>query len=131
MSLRLGNPARLAVAILFSFLLSGTVAFAQTTLVFNTSDSRFDTGVNNQGWWSTNFPNATTANDNHFTGEDVSLNSLFRSFFTFDLAALVNRTVLSATLELTRYTYVSPDPTETIAFFDVTTDAATLNKMLG
>jgi FIMAH domain-containing protein len=131
MNLRPRTLVRSSLACLVAIAASGTMAFGQTTLVFNTSDSRFDVNVNNQGWWSTNFANAGTNNDNHFTGEDVNLNSLFRSFFTFDLSTLVNRTVLSATLELTRYTYVSPDPTETIEFFDVSTDAATVNNNVG
>jgi hypothetical protein len=37
------------------------------TITFNTSDSRFDPGVDNQGYWS-DVDNNTDSNDNYFTG---------------------------------------------------------------
>src|SRR3989442_589784 len=97
------------------------------TLIFNTSDSQFDPGVDNQGWWSNSMPNIDF-NANYFTGRS-GVDEL-HSFFTFDLSSL-SQTAVSATLEVVRYTYMSPDPTETLGLFDVTTDAATLNNNTG
>src|SRR5437764_4299684 len=100
------------------------------TLFFNTSDSQFDPGVDNQGWWSDNIVNGT-ANDDYITGAYTqTVQSETRSFFTFDLSSL-SQTALSATLEVVRYRYSSPDPSETLGLFDVTTDAATLNNNTG
>ena len=100
------------------------------TLFFNTSDSQFDPGVDNQGWWSDNIVNGT-ANDDYITGAYTqTVQSETRSFFTFDLSSL-SQTALSATLEVVRYSYLSPDPSETLGLFDVTTDAATLNNNTG
>jgi hypothetical protein len=90
--------------------------------VFNTSDSQITPGFENLGWWSDTQINSNT-NENYGTGQSTFR---VRNFFTFDLSSL-SGTVVSATLELTRYRYISPDPTETIEFFDVSTPAATLN----
>jgi hypothetical protein len=97
-------------------------------IIFNTSDSQFDAGVENQGWWAATFNN-TDANDNYVTGGDVVVH---RSFFTFDLSSLdlSSSVVNSATLELARYGYAG-DATETVSFWDVSTDAATLNSNTG
>jgi hypothetical protein len=97
-----------------------------STIFFNTSDSQFLNGTKNQGWWSTTIPNMNI-NDNYFVGA-VETNIL-RNFFTFDLSPL-NQNVVGATLELTRF-MSSGDPEETIGFFDVSTDAVTLNNNTG
>jgi len=97
-------------------------AVMATTVVFNTSDSQFDLGVDNQGWWSAT-RNANNSNDNY------ALTSTGRNFFTFDLSSLAGP-VASATVELRRYIY-SGEAAETFEFFDVSTDAATLNNNTG
>ncbi|TWU37280.1 PEP-CTERM motif protein [Novipirellula artificiosorum] len=97
------------------------------TMTFNTSDSQFDSGINNQGWWSDTRPN-NNSNENYFTGSASS--SVLRSFFTFDLSSL-SGTVTSATLSLRRFDFISDEGSETLGFFDVLTDAATLNNNVG
>lgn len=102
-----------------------------SSITFNTSDNQFDAGVDNQGWWSTTRP-AVDSNANYGTG-DAANGDILRSFFTFDLATLdlSGQTILSATFEAVRYNYVSSNPNETIALYDVTTGAATLNNNVG
>ncbi|MDC0937224.1 hypothetical protein OAS39_13145 [Pirellulales bacterium] len=111
-----------ALGISIAFLAALNAAVAVETAIFNTSDSRFDAGVDNQGWWS-DTRNANNSSDNY------ALGSTGRNFFTFDLGSLAG-TVASATLELRRYSYTG-NATETIEFFDVSTDAATLNNNTG
>jgi hypothetical protein len=94
-----------------------TTAVAQTVQTFTTSQSGFDPGVKNQGWWSSTVPNIDS-NDNYFVGEADRL----RNFFTFDLSAACPAT--SVTLQLTRFEQSGPLP---YSLFDVTTPAATLN----
>jgi PEP-CTERM motif len=100
-----------------------------STITFSTSDSQFDAGVDNQGWWSPT-ANNFTANDNYIVGEHAF--DLIRNFFTFDLSTLnlSGQTLTSATLEVVTYSYLG-DPSETIEFFDVSTPAATLNNNTG
>ena len=104
------------------------VSASASTFTFNTSDSQFDPGVDNQGWWpGTSAQAAIDANDNYFTGQ--SLVEL-RSFFTFDLSGLDldGKTPTSATLELRRG-FQTADVT--LGFFQVSTNAATLNNNVG
>jgi len=102
---------------------------ADSTSIFTTSQSQFDPGVDNQGWWSPSGPGPTfDANDNYFLGWTTIAH---RSFFTFDISSLAGETVTSARLELTRFGSASPDPTETIGLFDVSTDATVLNNNVG
>jgi hypothetical protein len=108
------------------------------TQTFTTSESEFDAGFNNQGWWvapPSPFSNFD-GNDNYVVGtlcdfvdtrcEDANT----RNFFTFDLSGL-DGAVVSARLELTRFLSLGPDPSETIGFFDVSTDPVTLNNNTG
>ena len=91
-------------------------------ITLNTSQSPFTPGERNQGWWSDLKENVDT-NDNYAIGDTggPSIGQVVRNFFTFDLGLLdlTGMTVVSATLELTRFSYASSDPTETIEFFDV------------
>ena len=60
-------------------------AQAVTTQTFATSESEFDPGVRNQGWWSPTSP-TSTLNDNYLAGQPVDGGgSRFRNFFSFDL----------------------------------------------
>ena len=112
-----------------------TIAFAlgahADVITFSTSESQFDSGVHNQGFWINN-TNATDGNDNFFTGNQTS-SIINRSFFTFDLSSLGALDVItSADLKLRRFSSSgNNEETETVEFFDVSTDAATLNNNSG
>lgn len=128
-SLGLCRVAAVAVVCLTGFATASEAA----TYVFNTSDSQFDAGVNNQGWWANGNPN----NDNNssvFTGTNSS-GYIYRSFFSFDLSGLslgTNEEIVSASFSgNTHRTYGIGTEVETLGFFDVSTDAATLNNNAG
>lgn len=112
------NASILAVVILWCCETSGA-----TTQLFNTSENRFDTDIDNQSWWTASGDSNFDLNDNYILRDD------HRNFFTFDLTRLRKR-ALAATLQVRRYSYRGQE-TETIEFFDVTTDAATLNNNVG
>jgi hypothetical protein len=102
-----------------------------TSRVFDTSDDRFDQGVDNQGWWATSQENED-ANDNYVVGscncrgEGVDR---FRNFFSFDLSTLKAK-VVGATLVVRRYRGTG-DFTETYGLYDVHTGAKRLNNNRG
>jgi hypothetical protein len=50
------------------------------SITFNTSDSQFDAGVDNQGWWSAT-RSASDSNANYAVGDDVN-GDVLRNFFT-------------------------------------------------
>lgn len=112
-----------------------TIAFALTAhadvVTFSTSESQFDSGVHNQGNWRVN-SDAIDNNDNYITG-NLTSNIVTRSFFTFDLSSLGALDVItSADLRLRRFSSSNNnEDTETVEFFDVSTDAATLNNNSG
>jgi hypothetical protein len=120
--------AALAAGVLFA-------SSAQAALItFDTTQSPFTPGVKNQGWWSDTRTN-TDVNENYFIGLETIPTSpgLSRNFFTFDFSSLdlAGSVVTSAVLELTQFGWVTASPTETIEFFDVSTDAAVLNRNVG
>lgn len=119
-----------AIAVCFVGLTSVSQA---ATYSFSTADSQFDAGVNNQGWWADKTSNSDS-NSNVLTGYNSSTNT-YRSFFTFDLSGLslaANEEIVSASFSgNTHSTYGIGTTTETIGFFDVSTDAATLNNNSG
>ena len=117
----------LASLALIVFGLVGAAPTRADTFTFNTSDSPFTAGVDNHGWWSATL-SATNTNTNYFTGR--ASGNLLRNFFTFDLSSLTG-TVVSARLEVVRYFYTSPDSSEILGLFDVSTNAATLNNNEG
>ncbi|MDQ3624849.1 MAG: PEP-CTERM sorting domain-containing protein [Verrucomicrobiota bacterium] len=131
------NPFR-AICSVSLALLSGIVslalpASADGSLIFNTSDSPFTPGVANQGWWTSTYANEDRE-QNYAVGRSADLGGVeFRNFFSFDLRSLdlEGLTIVGATLELRRYQYLSPDPTETLEFHDVSTAAAILNNNVG
>ena len=116
------------IIIIVAGILAGAGSAQCEILIFDTSDSQFDAGVHNQGWWSDALP-SYDENDNYIIGIGFS-GYLFRNFFTFDLSSL-SIPVISATLELTRFEYVSTAESETFGLFDVSTDAVTLNDNVG
>jgi hypothetical protein len=95
-------------------------------ITFDTADGAFDAGVKNQGWWAPSFSSANTDDNDAY----VIVNFFTRSFFTFDLSGLdlTDVVITGATLSLTRGQYSSPNAFEPLGFFDVSTDAATLNN---
>jgi len=109
-----------------------TAPAAADPIIFNTSDSRFDPGVDNQGWWSATQSNVDV-NDNYFAGltcDSPACTTVHdvRDFFSFDLSSL-SGDVVSATLEVRRSFNQSASPT--FALFDVSTDPVTLNNNTG
>jgi hypothetical protein len=84
------------------------------SITFNTSDSQFDAGVDNQGWWSATRP-ASDSNANYAVGDDVN-GDVIRNFLTFDLATLdlSNQTIVSATFEAVKRLVLETAPTATV-----------------
>jgi len=124
--------ARMVFVVLWLTLLttqSGTRANANA-IVYNTSDSPFQPGFDNQGWWSDLWVNGGPNNHNYSTGAagatGIRPARELRSFFTFDLSSLTGP-VISATLELQNYS----TNTGTLGLFDVHTDTETLNNTGG
>ncbi|MFN6566274.1 PEP-CTERM sorting domain-containing protein [Dendronalium sp. ChiSLP03b] len=101
-----------------------------SSVTLSTSDSQFTEGYNNQGWWNTytsNFDYNSNDNDNYLTGKLRT--TVYRSFFTFDLAALGNQPVSSATLKIQRFEGFGRS-IHTLGFFDVSTPAIALNQKI-
>jgi hypothetical protein len=99
--------------------------------VFDTSDSRFDRFVDNQGWWATALE-AQDGNDNYALGacrEECVPRTRIRNFFSFDLSTLKAKAV-GATLVLRRYGGLGGF-TETLGLFDVRTPAQRLSNNQG
>lgn len=101
---------------------------AQAGIVeLDTSASQFDAGVNNQGWWS-NVAGNTDSEDSVQTG-NLGGGTLLRSFYTFDLSGVAaTDTVNSASVAIRLGTTAPVAGSESIGFFDVSTDAAVLNN---
>src|SRR4029079_6274681 len=76
------------------------------------------------GWYNATGSHTPT-NTNYLTGQFNSVDE--RSFFVFDLATVTGN-IVGAELRLANPSsgYSSPDPTETLAMWDVTTPIATL-----
>ena len=116
--------------------LACAATYGQSVFNVTTAAGEFNAGTLNQGWWS-DFGGNNTYNDNYcislgWTAATYPYQQGFvtRGFFTFDLSA-VNGPVTSATLLLTRGSCTSPNPTETISFWDVQTPPAALNDNIG
>jgi len=75
------------------------------------------------GWWDSTGTH-TAVITNYGTGDDAE-NVDHRSFFVFNLSGL-SGTVVSATLQIFNPIYLSPDPSETLSIFDVSTSIAAL-----
>src|SRR5262249_12747331 len=110
---------------LIALLAAAETAYA-ATFTFNTSDSPFDAGLRNHGWWSATLANTNT--DVYSVGR-LSSGDVLRDFFTFNLASLTEQAT-GATLLLTR-NLGSGNATQTLNLFDVSTPAATLNANTG
>jgi hypothetical protein len=84
----------------------------------------------NQGWWSTTLPQQTGPEEsgaNYFTGFlSRGIPNTSRGFFTFQLAS-ITQPVLSARLLIPAGISQSPDASETVGVFDVSTTATALN----
>jgi hypothetical protein len=83
--------------------------------------------VDNQGWWGTR--KNYDRNDNYSV--DRLNGETYRDFFTFDLSGVPGgSTVCGAALEIRRGVGFG-ERRETLEFFDVLTDAVTLNRNRG
>ena len=109
----------LAAAVAAAALAVPCAAQGAVTQSFSTSQSEFDTGVRNQGWWSATVVNSD-ANDNYIVDSEQ------RNFFSFDLESACLAS--GVTLRLTRF-----DQFGSFAYslFDVSTAAATVNTNEG
>ncbi len=82
---------------------------------------------NNQGWWNNKDPNTNPTNSNYFVGRDlVDRDEEFRNYFSFDLSG-VTSTVVSARLEVRRFTSREGGIYQ---LFDVSTSAEDLARRL-
>lgn len=100
---------------------------------FDTSQSQFTPGINNQGAWANRVLPCcinSDSNDNYFTGEaDFGLSTGFaelRSFFSFDLSGLSGQ-VDAARLIIYSGVFGPDSFSEVLGLFDVTTQTETLN----
>ena len=98
---------------------ANAAAQTATTQTFTTSQSEFEPGVRNQGWWEPVFVNRDS-NDNY------AVENGKHNFFTFDLSSACRAT--SVTLQLTRFDQVG---TAEFTLWDVSTPAAVLNENEG
>ncbi len=96
--------------------------------LYGTNPANFWSSDLNQGWWSSGYDNK---NDNPNIVVGDSTNYLYRNFFTFDLSGLSlapDEVIVSASFSgFTHTIEVAGGLFETIEFFDVSTDAGTLN----
>ena len=136
----LGAGARTASADPFILSFTGLAPEAVTLVLnggaftYSISDSQFDAGVNNAGWWSPTHENFDE-NDNYFVGS-IDLGAGLddhHNFFTFDLAAL-DATVTDAELRIARGGVNDTSGgfgSVEYTLWDVTTDETTLNENNG
>jgi hypothetical protein len=118
-----GIAAEVGVMVLAQLLVAGP-AYAATVEI-DTSQSRLSGGLN-QGWWTASGPANIDANDNYIVG--VHDGAEYRDFFSFDLRLVSEQlTVVAATLRVNAGFSNAGDDSETLALFDVSTDAASLN----
>jgi hypothetical protein len=116
-----------AASVALALVLADPGAAAFTDFIADTDESRFDSGVDNQGWWGTR--KNYDRNDNYAV--DRLNGETFRDFFTFDLSGVPGgTTVCGAALEIRRGVGFG-ERRETLEFFDVSTDAVTLNRNRG
>lgn len=101
------------------------------TYSFSTADSQFDAGVNNQGFWSDGYPGSD--NDDDVTTGYSLYPDITRSFFTFDLSGFTlaaNEEIVGARFS-GNTSQIDGTSVGTVTFFDVSTDAVTLNNNSG
>ena len=117
----------IATAVALALLPADPGAAAFTDFAADTDESRFDAGVDNQGWWATT--KNQDRNDNYAV--DRLHGDTFRDFFTFDLSALPMGTSLCGAALQIRRGHGFGERRETLEFFDVLTDAVILNRNRG
>ena len=109
-----------------TFRVARTLSFVACAALIGAGSAYADTFTLNStsfGWWDSTGAH-TASNTNYGTGDNAS-NVDHRSFFVFDLSG-VSGTITSATLRIFSAFYGSPDPTETLSIFDVSTPIPTL-----
>ena len=97
-------------------------------VILSTADSEFDTGVFNQGWWSSDASIRFSTDDN----VNYAAGGITNNFFTFDLSN-ISGTVTGAVFNITRAQGISDSGFSYFEYdmYDVITDAATLNNNVG
>src|SRR5256714_5328160 len=65
----------------------------------------------------------TSSNKNYYVGQESGI--LIHDYFVFDFST-IRQPITAATLTVTNPTYTSPDPSETLNLFDVSTPVASL-----
>jgi hypothetical protein len=134
---RRGLLATIGMAFLVAPLLLTGPAQAATTLTLTTAEKPLDIPLQepvepysglNQGWWSseTGHDGDGYDNPNYATGWN-DFNGVQRGFYTFHLGR-VTRKITSATLLIPAGRVASRDASEVVAFWDVSTPAAGLNR---
>ncbi len=90
--------------------------------------------ANDSGWYN-NLGGHLESNENYLAGSCVTCPSsqFFRNFFVFDMSLLAEVHVLSAELRIWHPTdgYVSPDETEQVEFYEVSTPVSELVSGFG
>jgi hypothetical protein len=125
----------IAVVAVVAVVAAGSLLVAEpaeaATIELSTAQGPIDPGGINQGWWTATGPANVNPNTNYFVGKD-DLGREFRDFFTFDLRLIPSDlTVVGATLRVNAGFSTAGDLIETVGFFDVSTDAVTLNRNTG
>ena len=100
-------------------------------IVITTLDNPIEPGMHNQGWWSNSSSNTNSTNISTLVG-NTSQSGSHRSYATFYLPAL-SQQVVRATLFYDRrgVSLSTNEANETVGFFDVATNAVSLNTQLG
>jgi hypothetical protein len=126
------SALRRAFPILASAILSTAAAMPARAdiLEFDTSQSPFTPGQEDQGYYQ--LTEARTVNSNYFVGQidgGGGRVAVWRNFFTFDLGSLdPGLEIVSATLQLRRYSSATGFGDVTYQLWDVATDAQALNQ---
>jgi hypothetical protein len=113
---------------IFTALLVAAATFSMnaanaSVVTVSTSQSQFDAGTLNQGWWATGAGHsAYTSNSNTYMG--VLGGDVLRSFYTFDLSNIKGN-IVGATFRTTAS--AGAGSTVNLGLWDVTSDAKTVN----
>lgn len=105
-----------------------TVTTAEKPLDIPVPDSPYPYRGFNQGWWAADTGHDWDGYDNtNYSAGWSDYYGVTRGFFSFSMSR-VKGTVTAATLQIPRGCASSPDATELVKFWDVTTPAVGLNR---
>jgi hypothetical protein len=105
------------------------LASAVHAVQLTTASAVFNVGLKNQGWYDSITSDRPFADD-YATGYFFGNKTESRGFLTFDLTTITTH-VASAQLLISVGDSQSPNGEETLNVYDVSTDAAVLNKKIG